>query len=82
MERLNRNDSLALLRILVNVDRSVGNKSVEMARMALKNDRQFEEFQRQVKTEQARAKTLCLKACQDLGFVDKTVTEEDLKYMR
>ncbi len=82
MNRLDRNDSLALMRILTAVVRSTSTTAIRLARVSLRNDRQFDEFQRTLRKEEADAKATCLKACKDFGFVDGAVDMEDLKHMR
>jgi hypothetical protein len=82
MDRLDRNDSLALMRILAHVERQVTSEALRLARISLRNDNQFKEVQRSLRAKATESKNLCLKACQDLGFVDRSVTDEDLRSMR
>lgn len=82
MDRLDRNDSLALMRIMAHVERQVTSEALRLARISLRNDRQFEEVQRALRAKSTESKNLCLKACQDLGFVDRSLTVEDLRHMR
>ncbi len=53
-----------------------------MAGASIRNDRQYDEVQKSLRAKATEAKNLCLKACQDLGFVDKSITPEDVRHMR
>jgi hypothetical protein len=82
MDRLDRNDSLALMRILAHVERQVTGEALRVARIAIRNDRQYDEVHRALRAKATEAKNLCLRSCQDLGFVDKSITPDDLRNMR
>lgn len=82
MDRLDRNDSLALMRILTNVERQVTSESIRLARASIRNDRQFNEVHKSLRAKATESMNLCLKACQDLGFVDKSLLPDDLRHMR
>ncbi len=82
MNRLDRNDSLALMRILVHVERQVTSEALRLARASIRNDRQYDEIQKSLRGRATEAKNLCLKACQDLGFVDNSLNAEDVRHMR
>lgn len=82
MIRLDRNDSLALLRILISVERQVSSEALRMAKVAIRNDRQFDEVQKSIRFKGREARELCLKSAQDLGFIDQSITPEDLRHMR
>ena len=85
MDRLDRNDSLALLRLLVHVERQVTSHALSVTRMALpptKNDRQFDEAQKSIRAQATEALNLCLHACQTQGFVDQSLTKDDLRHLR
>jgi len=82
MNRLDRNDSLALMRILVHVERQVTSEALRLARVSIRNDRQYEGVQRSLRAKSTESRDLCLKAAQDLGFVDQSLTPDDLRHMR
>lgn len=82
MDRLDRNDSLALMRILTHVERQVTSEALHLARISIRNDRQFDEVQKSLRAKATESKELCLRSCQDLGFVDKSITVDDLRHMR
>lgn len=82
MTRLDRNDSLALMRILIHVERQVSSEALSMARAAIRNDRQHDEIQKSIRFKGREARDQCLKNAQDLGFVDLSITTDDLRHMR
>ena len=79
--RLDRESSLRLFRCLIGSHRGLSHKAIDQARMALKNDRQFSQFQRSLRGEERRSREELLSNLKNLGIVDLTVCDEDLRHM-
>jgi hypothetical protein len=82
MTRLDRNESMTLMRILVKAQRETSHEAIDLARLSLKNDRQFEAFQKVLRGIEKRQREEALSVAQSLGIIDFSVTADDLRTMR
>jgi len=80
--RLDRESTLRLFRCLVGSHRGLSHKAIDQARMALKNDRQFQQFERSLRGEERRLREELLSNLQNLGIADPSVSDDDLRHMR
>ena len=80
--RLDREATLRLCRCLVGAQRGLTHKALDQARMSLKNDRQFDQFERSLRGEERRLREETLANLINLGIADPTVGPDDLRHMR
>ncbi len=71
-----------LLRMLVGTQRQTSRAAIELAKVSLKNDRQFNAFVRKLREAENQAALTCLRAAQEFGYVSKEVGPEELRFMR
>lgn len=80
--RLDREETLRLFRCLVGSHRALSHQALDQARMALRNDRQFDQFERSLRGGERRLREELLLNLKNLGIAESSVTEEDLRHMR
>ncbi len=81
-ERLDREATLRLFRCVVGGQRSLSHQALDQARMSLRNDRQFEQFERSIRGAERRIREEMLANLKSLGLCDPTVSDDDLRHMR
>ena len=80
--RLDREETLRLFRCVVGSHRGLANTAMDQGRMSLKNDRQFQQFERSLRGEERRLREELLMNLRALGLADPSVSSEDLRHMR
>jgi hypothetical protein len=79
---LDREQTLRLFRCLVGSQRGLTHTALDQARMALRNDRQFQQFERSLRGEERRLREELLMNLRNLGIADPSVTAEELRHLR
>jgi len=82
MGKLNRNDSLALFRAFVHAHRELSHAALDITRASIRNDRQFSQVERTIRSKERESREYILVVLQQLNLVDDSVLTEDLKHMR
>lgn len=80
--RLDREATLRLFRCVVGGQRSLSHQSLDQARMSLRNDRQFDQFERSIRGAERRIREEILANLKSLGIADPSIEPEDLRHMR
>lgn len=81
-KRLDRESTLRLFRCMIGNHRGLSHTAIDQARMSFKNDRQFDQFERSLRSKERSLREELLKNLQNLGIADSSVTKEDLRHMR
>lgn len=82
MARLDREETLKLFRCLVGSQRSLTHQALDQARMSVRNDRQYDQFERSLRGAERRLREELLLNLKNLGVADPSVESEDLRHMR
>ena len=82
MARLDREETLRLFRCLVGSNRALAHVALDQARMSLRNDRQFQQFERSMRGEERVQREELLTNLKNLGIADPSVLAEELRHMR
>ncbi len=80
--RLDRDATLRLFRCLVGSQRALAHQALDQARMSLRNDRQFDQFERSIRGAERRQREELLANLVGLGLADPSVGPDDLRHMR
>jgi hypothetical protein len=80
--RLDREETLRLFRCVVGSQRGLSHVALDQARMSLRNDRQFEQFERSLRGQERRVREELLGNLKNLGIADPSVGSDDLRHMR
>lgn len=80
--RLDREGTLRLFRCVVGNHRAISHQALDQARMSLRNDRQFEQFERSLRGSSRKLLEELLTNLKVLGIADPSVTADDLRHMR
>ncbi len=77
-----RNETLTIFRAFVHGQRLITHAALDIARAALRNDRQFAQFERSMRGKEREVREYILANLQQLGLADKNVSGDDLRHMR
>ncbi len=81
MQRLDRNESLMLLRDLMPPIRDFAAEAIGLVSVSVKHEPQKKALHARIRKAQKQTVANSLKILQDMGFVDKGITMDDLRFM-
>lgn len=82
MAKLDREETLRLFRCVIGCNRDLSHVALDQARMSIRNDRQFWQFERSLRGAERSRREELLSNLVSLGIADRSVTEDDLRHMR
>jgi hypothetical protein len=79
---LNREESIEVIGLLIRAQGQVVSKSLGLARVALKNDKQYAALHKQLKTGESDVRQAALASLQKAGILDPSLSWEEVRHMR
>jgi hypothetical protein len=79
---LDREATLKLFRCVIGNHRGLSHAALDLARVALKNDRQLQQFERTIRGAERGLREELLANLRNLGIADPSVGADELRHMR
>jgi hypothetical protein len=82
MAKLNRDETLALARIVVRSMNLLKGKALDQVRAAIPNDRQYEQIRKIIKDHESGLRVATMNAITAAGLTDSPVSAEELRGLK
>lgn len=82
MSRLNREESIEVLTLMIRANRRVASKALGMSRVALKNDKQYDALQLEIRMAETDTRQAAFETLKKVGILDPSLSWEEVRHMR